>query len=318
MPGIAKWSLILCAAWSAGAQPAAQLSEVEIRSSHDGVVQKARWWAPAEARERVPLLVALHSWSGNYTQKESEQYLERCRARGWALIHPDFRGENRTPQACGSDLVAADIVDAVAWARARAKIDPARIYLAGVSGGGYLSLVMAHRQPRLWAAVTSWVPISDLAVWYRETTERKLRYPKDMDGVFGGPPGEDAARDAEYRRRSPLFFMKAARAVALDINAGIHDGHTGSVPVSHTLRAFNVLAEVNGHPESAIAEADIAAIVAGESIPAALGTAPPDPAYSKPVLLRREAGPARVTIFEGTHEMLMDAAFAWLERHKHK
>lgn len=292
---------------------AQDFATVEIASSMDGVLQKALWWAP-EGPGPFPLLVALHSWSGDYTQKESAEYLKRAAARGWAIIHPDFRGSNRTPQACGSDAAVSDIVDAVAFARSRAKIDPRRIYLAGVSGGGYMALVMAHRAPKLWTAVSAWVPIADLAEWYRETTVRGLRYSQDMNSVFGGPPGEDRARDAEYHKRSPLFHLRAARGVPLDINAGIHDGHTGSVPVSHSLLAFNEVAAGNGYKGRAIGAGDIGEIVKTGRVPERLGPPPADESYPKPVLFRREAGPVRVTLFNGGHEMLMDAAFAWLEK----
>ena len=304
-------------AWLAasGLLGADAFTTVEIRSSADGAAQKALWWRPDAAAGRpVPLLVALHSWSSDYQQKESLDYLERCRARGWALIHPDFRGPNRTPLACGSQMAIADVADAVAFARSHANIDPRRIYLAGVSGGGYMALVMAHSHPEIWAAVSAWVPISDLARWHRETKARGLRYAADLEAVFGGPPGAGADTDAEYRRRSPVFHLRAARGLPIDINAGIHDGHTGSVPVSHSLEAFNALARANGFPRRVIAAEDIRAIVETERIPRRLVRHLSDAAYSKPVLFRRQAGPARITLFDGAHEMLMDAAFAWLEK----
>ena len=40
-----------------------------------------------------------------------------------------------------------------------------------------------------------------------------------------------------------------------------------------------------------------------------------DPTYGRAIYLRRAAGAARVTIFEGGHEILPDAALAWLEQH---
>ncbi len=306
---------ILIACLSLAFTAAAQdLATVEIRSSADGSPQKALWWTPAtDARKPVPLLVALHSWSSDYTQKESGEYLKRCRKRGWALIHPDFRGPNRRPEACGSDLAVADIMDAVAYAREHASIDPRRIYLVGVSGGGYMTLLMAGRHPEVWAAASAWVPIFDLDAWYRETKTRGLRYAADMDAVFGGPPGENAARDSYYRRRSPIYCLTAARGLPVDVNAGIHDGHTGSVPVSHSLQAFNMLAVANGKKDRVIPAQDIAAIVETERIPESLAGTKSDPTYAKSVLFRRQAGPVRVTLFDGTHEMLMDAAFSWLE-----
>jgi hypothetical protein len=124
--------------------------------------------------------------------------------------------------------------------------------------------------------------------------------------------------DAEYRQRSPLPYLEAARGLAIDLNAGIHDGHSGSVPVGHTLSAFNRLAEANGFASQRLNEADIRSIEATQLIPARLQPATADPSYAKRVLLRRVAGPVRVTLFEGGHEILPGAAFAWLAQQVRK
>src|SRR5512147_1620905 len=101
---------------------APSFSTVEIVSRKDGAAQKALWWTPG-GNAPVPLLVALHSWSGDYRQEGSADYLKRAAARGWALIHPDFRGSNTRPVACGSDEVVADVLDAVQFAQKSAPID---------------------------------------------------------------------------------------------------------------------------------------------------------------------------------------------------
>ena len=65
-----------------------------------------------------------------------------------------------------------------------------------------------------------------------------------MAASCGGVPGESDSVDAEYYNRSPRHFLKNAR-MPIDINAGIYDGHTGSVPVSHSLKAFNEFADLD-------------------------------------------------------------------------
>lgn len=291
---------------------AQNLEEVSIRSSFDGSGQKAMWWHPGGDKP-VPLLVALHSWSGDYKQKDALDYAKRCQARGWALVFPDFRGPNRRPVAGGSDAAVADVVDALEWARKRARIDPKRIFLAGGSGGGYMSLLMAVRHPKLWTAVSAYVPITDLAAWHADSRKAGRKYADDLEAVFGGPP-DTVERQAEYRRRSPLFALARARGVRIDINAGIQDGHTGSVPVYHSLRAFNELARINGKASLRLTDAEIDEIVRTAKLPSAWPAAAPDASYPKAVLFRREAGPARVTLFDGGHEILFDPIFAWLER----
>ena len=198
---------------------------IDVPSSKDGTLQKVIYWRPESAAHdvagpAVPLIVFLHSWSGGFEQ--GPPWIAQAKKMGWVLVAPDFRGPNSRPEACASDLASQDILDAVAYARRDARIDASRIYLVGGSGGGHMSLVMAARAPELWAGVSAWVPISDLAAWHAESKARKSNYDKMLEKSCGGAPGP--ATEAEYRHRSPLFHLAAAaKGIPLDINTGIHD-----------------------------------------------------------------------------------------------
>ena len=287
---------------------------VDVTSTKDGSPQKVVYTQPDSAAKNlagpaVPLLVFLHSWSGSIEQ--GPMLVGLAKQRGWVMIAPAFRGPNNRPEACASDLASQDIIDAVEYAKAHARIDTDRIYLVGGSGGGHMSLVMASRVPGLWAAVSAWVPISDLTAWHAESTARKNNYAKMIEQCCGGKPGP--ATEAEYRHRSPLFHLAAAKGVPLDINTGIHDGHTGSVPVSHSLLAFNVLAA----PDKQVSVADIDFMVREQKIPTALATETQiDPERQKATLFRRASGNARVTVFEGGHDSEPTAALEWLSRQR--
>jgi poly(3-hydroxybutyrate) depolymerase len=294
-----------------------EVREVRIASTFDSTAQPALFWQPPAEKGARPLLVALHTWSGDYRQTMSLPYWRWCAENDWVFIHPDFRGPDNNPQAEGSPAALQDVLDAVAWARRTAAVDSTRIYLVGVSGGGYMSLLTAGRHPEIWAGVSAWVPITDLASWYEECAggeKAQPRYAADIVAACGGPPGQSAEVDSQYRSRSPLTFLAAAAGLPLDLNAGIHDGHSGSVPVSHSLHAFNVLAAASGLPESALSQARIDWFVSREQVPPELaGEAPADSLYGdRRVLFRRAAGPARVTIFEGGHEIVYRAALSWL------
>ena len=79
------------------------------------------------------------------------------------------------------------------------------------------------------------------AAWHAFCAGKGYRYAKDVEACLGGPPAPE--REAEYRKRSPLFSLAQARGLPIDIQSGIRDGHGGaSVPIDHSLRAFNALA----------------------------------------------------------------------------
>jgi acetyl esterase/lipase len=229
------------------------------------------------------------------------------------MVLPNFRGPNSRPEACGSKLAQQDVLDAVAWMQKNYNVDAKRIYLTGSSGGGHMTLQMAGNHPDLWAAASAWVGISDLTAWHAR--HAKDKYGEMMRKSCGGAPGESKEIDAEYAARSPLTHLAGAKNVPLDIGAGIWDGHAGSVPVSHSLNAFNVVAKANG-------DAPI-----GPSVIEQLGiaewwtNAPPvdqetfDAAFDRTIYYRRTSGKCRVTLFEGGHERLDAAALDWLERH---
>ncbi|MFP6901070.1 MAG: prolyl oligopeptidase family serine peptidase [Opitutales bacterium] len=289
-----------------------QVREVRIESSLDGSVQPAFFYAPKAVEKPVPLLVALHSWSSDYRQKFYPVFPKWCVEKGWAYIHPNFRGPNRNPQATGSELAVQDVLDAVAYAKKHAKVDENRILLVGASGGGYMSLLMAGRAPDLWAGGSSWAPISDLSAWHAHTKAKRLKYAREIEKSCGGAPGKSKEVDEQYRRRSPLTHLPNAKGKArLDINAGIFDGHKGSVPVSHSLLAFNAVA----NEADQLTQAEIDEFVRTAKVPKGLVQAIDDPSYGKKKpLFRRVSGKARVTLFDGGHELVPTAAIAWLAK----
>ncbi|GAG09210.1 unnamed protein product, partial [marine sediment metagenome] len=104
------------------------LMEIQYISSADESEQPAMFYAP-DSKDGVPLVVALHTWSGNYRQRHHKAIEQWCVKNGWAYIHPDFRGPNRRPEATGSRLVVKDIVSAVEYAKEQTAIDASSIYL---------------------------------------------------------------------------------------------------------------------------------------------------------------------------------------------
>jgi dienelactone hydrolase len=302
---------------AAKAEPAAvrgyppQVREIRYPVPEDASEQPALFWAPELPEgERAPLLVALHTWSGNHRQAGGEAlYAQWCLENGWIFLHPDFRGPNLSPEALGSDLAVADIRAAVAWAKSVAPVDEDRIYAIGASGGGHATQLVAGRLPEIWAGISSWCGISDIAAWHRETSEAgRPNYAKHIEGALGSAPDASEEARADAAHRSPLSWLAHAGTVPLDLSHGITDGRSGSVPFTHSLRAWNAVV-----PEAErLSEADIAAWYADpETVPR--DPALVDPLYTdRPVVFRRTHRNTRVTLFQGGHEIHHEAALNWL------
>lgn len=299
--------------------PLPALREVDIPSTLDDQKQPVLYWAPAQATvEPTPLIVFLHSWSSNYQQDNSKWQKEAVR-RNWIYLHPDFRGRNDTPKACGSKFARQDILDAMDWVQQKFQVNPSRVYLAGVSGGGHMSLLMAGHHPERFSAVSAWVGISDMTDWYHFHVKdgEPQKYAKMILKCFGAAPGEDNAIDAEYRDRSPIHHLASAAALPIDIFAGVNDGHAGSVPVRHSLAAFNCIARVHG--TTVVSETEMQELWNDRQLasPLPMETAV-DQVLGRDIKLRRMSHQSRVTIFDGGHESMPVAAFDWLEKQERR
>lgn len=296
------------------------ISEIRYRSAADDSEQPALFWAPKPEKDKpAPLLVALHTWSGNYRQAGGEsKYAEWCQKMGWVFIHPNFRGPNWTPEALGSDLVVVDIRSAVDFAKANANVDESRIYCVGVSGGGHASLLMAGRAPELWAGVSAWCGISDIAMWHEQCSDTKFaNYAEHIEKALGDAPSLTSNHVGRAYNRSPIAWLRKAGGVPLDINHGITDGRTGSVPFTHSLKAWNAV--VPG--KFRMADDLIEAFYESQLPPATNESdsnsggdlSDPHGLYgNRAPLFRRIHENTRVTIFDGGHEIVHDAALNWL------
>jgi pimeloyl-ACP methyl ester carboxylesterase len=285
---------------------------IRFESSADGTQQEAILITPGTiSNEPRPMVVNLHSWSADLHQRSALE--RRVYDRGWFYLFPNFRGANQTPQACGSPLAQQDVLDAVDWMLAHHAVDPQRIYLTGASGGGHMTMLMAGRYPRRWKAASAWVGISDLVSWHQK--HRGSRYGNMIEACCGGLPGDSPEVDQQYHDRSPIHFITAARNLPIDLLAGADDGHTGSVPIRHSIDAFNKIAEANGTP--AVTEQEIQQLSqrGGRLRRPKDGDVGFDPRLGRDHFLRRHSGSARLTIFDGGHESIAEATMVWFEQH---
>jgi dienelactone hydrolase len=297
-----------------------EVRTVHITSTADGTDQPALFYDP-DAGEKRPLLVALHSWSDNYTQKGSIPYGLWAVRNGWVFIHPDFRGVNKTPEATASELAVQDTLDALEYARRHADVDESRVYLIGFSGGAMSALIMAGRYPELWTAVSAWVPILSLNDWfaYNATHQPGRHYVEHIEASCGGAPTPGTEAAEECARRSPAMYLDRARGheVRVQIAVGVSDDF---VPPSHSLRVFNALAE----DRDRFTEQEILAIDSTLAMPSDLaqpGAMPDQEVYSQAghqKLFERSSANASIVLFEGGHDIVYNAGLLWLSRQRGK
>lgn len=253
-----------------------------------------------------PLVVELHSWS-NTADSQKEILAEQAHTKNWNYILPNFRGVNNHLKACCSQFVISDIDEAIDWALKYMKVDKTNIYIIGNSGGGYAAMAMYMKSRHNIRAFSAWSSISDLATWYEESVERKNKYAAEIiqctnaNGIFD---------DQKARERSPLFWetpIKKRRNSILQIYAGIHDGYTGSVPISQSIKFYNKLLIDTDETDDAkyVSYDDTSTMLKTQSFPL---TKPVKKIDNRAILYQKSSKKITITIFEGTHEILKNVA----------
>ncbi len=293
---------------------AAAFQQVGIPSSTDGTLQKAYFFKSTQKRPQ-PLVISLHTWSGDYQQ--SDPLTKEILARDWNYIHPDFRGANNKPESMGSSLVLSDIKDAIEYAIKNGNVDTTEVHIIGVSGGGYATLCAYMQLDYPVKSFSAWAPISDIEAWYWESIGRRQKYADDIVAALGG-----TFDNAEARKRSPIFqdFPKGKRQHAsLYIYEGIHDGYTGSVPITHSLKMYNrVVAELKHDVTDLdsirqlarsdydlVSDNEIIDLLTKRTLPVSAG--PEKALFGRQVYLEKNTGNIHLVIFEGSHEQLPQA-----------
>lgn len=246
--------------------------------------------------ENQPLVVSLHSWSGDYKQADSlSEYISEL---DWNYIHPDFQGENNHPNSCGSPKVVSDIDAAIDYAIDNGNVDESKIFVVGESGGGYATLVSFMKSNHDINTFMAWVPITDLEAWYLESLGRNQGYSEDILACTGSIGELDID---EARKRSPLYMETPKDKLEnskVMLFTGIHDGYDGSVPITHAINFYNKLA--SEHEKDIIDNEEIIELLGkrkGEKV---------DEIKGREVYLYQSFGNTEITVFEGGHEMLPD------------
>lgn len=283
---------------------------VYIRSSFDGKLQPAYFYR-VPSNEPRPLVVSLHSWSAGYEQRDTLSWM--CIAENFNYIHPDFRGRNDNPDACGSPMAIRDIDDAISWALANAPVSQKEVHVIGASGGGYATLLSYMTSKHDIRSFSAWVPISDLEAWFYESLSREPRYALEIAKVTTGnetAPGNLYFDKDEARLRSPIYMntpVSKRLNSKLIIFAGVHDGYTGSIPITQSLLFYNKVVRDFDSDTSQylVPDKDIITLLSYRMMPADIY---PKLGDREILYWKFYLNNVFIIIFDGSHEMLPGVA----------
>ena len=281
------------------------LKKDSIQSTLDKNIQ-VFYFDKSTSSKAKPLVVELHSWS-NTADSQKDILAEQAYIKNWNYILPNFRGVNNHLKACCSEFVISDIDEAIDWALQHMNVDKKNIYIIGNSGGGYATMAMYMKSRHNIRSFSAWSSISDLATWHKESLERKNKY---ADEIIQCTNANGVLDDQKARERSPLFWetpIKKRRNSALQIYAGIHDGYTGSVPISQSIHFYNKLLIDTGETDDAryVSSNDTSIMLKTQSFPL---KKPIKKIDNRAILYQKSSKKITITIFEGTHEILKNVA----------
>ncbi|XLS30786.1 alpha/beta hydrolase family protein [Flavobacteriaceae bacterium M23B6Z8] len=289
-----QWSSFGKTTWNSA------FEKVDIDLSN-GAIQYAYFYSSSSSSKR-PLLVSLHTWGGDY--KEYDPLANLAYDQNLNYIHPDFYGPNNKPEACCSDQVIKAIDAAIAYAIKNGNVDPGEIYITGASGGGYATLCMLLKSTHKIKSFAAWVPVTDLEAWYYENKIRKGNFTNDILACTSS--GKTINR-VNAAKRSPLQWQTNSHNLEnanIAIYAGIYDGITGSVPITHAINFYNKLLKDRGVPESApeyVNDYEKSYLLEKRIPLHDLGSI-----SGRKVCLRKTYENITLVIFEGGHEMLAE------------
>ena len=275
---------------------------VEINSSKDNVIQKAYFYK-STSDEPKPLIVSLHTWSGGYSQIDDLATI--CKQKDLNYIHPDFRGANKTIDDCCSELALSDIDDAISHAIKNSNVDTTKIYVIGVSGGGYATLSTFMKSKHAIKKFSAWASITDLIAWYNES---KIRNNKYAQNILDCTNSRNGLNLENARHKSPIYWVTPTEKLKdsqLKIYVGVFDGIQGSVPITHSINFYNKLLSDLSVKDSSkyVSVSEKLELIEKRQALSNFGTI-----ANRKVCLKKEYENLQLVVFEGNHEMLTEFA----------
>jgi dienelactone hydrolase len=278
-------------------------TKVEIRSTADKTLQPSIY-RKTSSKEKKPLLVYLHSWTGDYRQIDDMAL--KAKELDWNYITPNFRGPGWEPKSCGSDFVIADIDDAIDYMIKNANVDKNEVHIYGRSAGGHATMLCYMRLKFQAKSFSSWAGISNFVDWYYETGTRKLPQHKQLLMATGDTIKPNFE---EMKKRSPYFYQipQHRKNAKLYLYTGIHDGYVGSVTVTQNVNFYNKLIKEKSPKDKSniVSDKDIIELLTKRTY---LASNPnlKEKINGRLVHYQKEKGNIKLVVYEGGHEMFVE------------
>lgn len=222
------------------ALPAPATGELSRLEHDDGRLSRPVFvYAPPDLDPAVPapLVVMLHGCTQTAASFSSGSLMNRTADRhGFVVAYPE-QSREENPSCCwnwfstshqarggGEPASIAGATRAVAEAEDRWTIDPARVFVAGMSAGGAMAAVMAATYPDVFAAVAIH---SGLAYGSARTM------PDAMQAMRRGGPGPEAQGDLAF-----AAMGAGARVVPAIVVHGTTDAIVAPVNGEHAVRQW--------------------------------------------------------------------------------
>lgn len=218
-------------------QPSVQVEMREVQVAD--LTRKFRVVKPTALQQdsHPPLVIALHGALDTTEQMaESTQLDELCANQGFVLVYLEGRSLNWPPFIPDElpDIFEPDLAffDAVCDQMEKEGIDPARIYLVGVSQGGCMANVVAMKRSERLAAVVvncGWVPKP------LESVPPATPHKCPMLFIVGS---EDTQVDAKTVRVGVELFKMAGHPVRFEVLRGAGHGWNAAYGVNDMVWEF--------------------------------------------------------------------------------
>jgi polyhydroxybutyrate depolymerase len=189
---------------------------------------------PAKARgHRAPLILALHFASGTGSQMEqATRYTPEARRAGFVVAYPTASANNFWSIDGDLDKLAKTL-DAVERA---ACIDPSRVYVSGISNGGFMASVLMCRMANRIAAAALFAPGiggTGTCAPSRPVSLLEVHGTSDPIVPYGGPNGEVPQFVAGWARRNGCASRSTATRRSAVVTIFRWPGCRGGAQVEH-------------------------------------------------------------------------------------